>query len=72
MKSATVFKAPRIGLNDAKDNEHGFAKRPYRFVIFLNLPHRETEKMKIYLTTGENKQLSEEDYKAIRTGSVIS
>ncbi|HMO32936.1 MAG TPA: hypothetical protein PKE07_08060 [Lacibacter sp.] len=66
MKTARVFQVPRIGLNASKDNDEAFVERPYRFISFLHLPHRETERIKTFLTTGENKQLDIEQYNSLK------
>ena len=68
MRAERIFEVPRIGLNPANDTTNTFFNRPYRYITFLHLPHKEIEKMKGYLTSGENKQLSEEQYKSIRNG----
>lgn len=68
MKTARVFAVPRIGLNEKKDNEHSFCKRPYRFISFLHLPHKESEKIKKYLLEDMKKPMSMEDYKSYYSG----
>jgi hypothetical protein len=48
MKTAKVFAVPRIGLNKLIDTKDKFHKKPYRFITFLHLPHKETEKVEKY------------------------
>lgn len=61
MKTATVFAIPRIGLNETKDNDQKFWTRPYRFISFLHLPHRETSKTKQHLVGKCGMSLAEYD-----------
>jgi hypothetical protein len=61
MKKTEVFAVPRIGLNRIKDEEGQYWDRPYRFISFLNLPHREADKVKKYLV--DNNKLTPEEYK---------
>ena len=68
MKTAKIFAVPRIGLNASKDNEKGFCKRPYRFISFLHLPHKESEKIKKYLLEDKEKPMSMEEYKLYYSG----
>ena len=68
MKTARIFAVPRIGLNKIKDNEQSFCKRPYRFISFLHLPHKESEKIKKYLLEEPKKPMSMEDYKLYYSG----
>jgi hypothetical protein len=64
MKKAEVFAVPRIGLNRIKDEEGQYWDKPYRFISFLHLPHREADKVKKYLI-GNNK-LTLEEYKSYK------
>ena len=68
MKTAKVFAVPRIGLNAEKDNEHGYCSRRYRFISFLHLPHRESEKIKKFLLEDLEQPMSTEDYKLHYSG----
>jgi hypothetical protein len=68
MKSARIFAFPRIGLNPSKDNEGNFCTRPYRFVSFLHLPHKGSEKMKNHLLENEKEPMDMEEYKLYYTG----
>lgn len=61
MKKAEIFAVPRIGLNRIKDEEGKYWNKPYRFISFLNLPHREADKVKKYLI--DNNKLTHEEYK---------
>ena len=69
MPDAKVFSIPRVGLNDTKDNDDNFCRRPYRFISFLHLQHRESEKIKKYLIEESKEPISLEDYKKHVTGS---
>ena len=46
-----VFAVPRIGLKPDREmhSDEKFCNRPYRFISFLSLPHKEIEKVKKYL-----------------------
>lgn len=68
MKIAKVFAIPRIGLNDSKDNEEKFCRRPYRFISFLHLQHKEADKIKKYLIEESGDLLSIDEYKDYYTG----
>ena len=63
MKTAKVFAAPRIGLNENKPEGTSYWNKPYRFLTFLHLPHKESEKVKKYLTEGRNATLTLEEYR---------
>ncbi|RBL90180.1 hypothetical protein [Chitinophaga flava] len=65
---ATIFSVPRIGLNITKDNHGNFSKRPYRFLTFLHLPHKEGEKIRKYLTLEAEEAISPVAYQAYNTG----
>jgi hypothetical protein len=41
-----VFSVPRVGLKDKGDD---YFARPYRFISFLHLPHREIERVRDYV-----------------------
>lgn len=60
MPDTPVFAVPRIGLDKNKDRI--FADRPYRFLSYLHLPHREQEKVKSFLTSGPHYALTIEEY----------
>jgi len=68
MLPARIFSVPRIGLNQLNDNEQQFCRRPYRFISFLHLPHRESDKVKKYLTQEANEPLSDAEYKEYYRG----
>lgn len=61
LKEAKIFSVPRVGLNPLKYNDEDYSKRPYRFLAFLHLEHREQERVKNYLVN-DRKQLTEEQY----------
>jgi hypothetical protein len=69
MKKAEVFAVPRIGLNRIKDEEGQFWDKPYRFISFLNLPHKENDKIKKYLL--DNNKLTLDEYKKHYKGELI-
>jgi hypothetical protein len=69
MKKAEVFAVPRIGLNRIKDEEGNYWDKPYRFISFLHLPHREADKVKKFLI--ENNKLTPEVYKMYYKGERI-
>lgn len=50
MRPTQIFSVPRVGLNGTLHNDNDYCNRPYRFLTFLHLPHRETEKVKKYIT----------------------
>lgn len=60
MPETAVFEVPRIGLNKNIDSK--FAEKPYRFLSFLHLPHREQEKVKTFLTSGSSPSLTVDEY----------
>ena len=68
MKTARIFAVPRIGLNEAKDNEDAYCQRPYRFISFLHLPHKASEKIKKYLLEDLQKPMTMDDYKLYYSG----
>jgi hypothetical protein len=66
MKEARVFAVPRIGLNGAVSAE--YHKKPYRFISFLHLPHREADKVKKYLLEEAEDKLDPSEYKEYKAG----
>jgi agmatine/peptidylarginine deiminase len=44
------LRASRVGLNGKLHNDKDYCNRPYRFLTFFHLPHKETEKVKKDIT----------------------
>ncbi|SKA38226.1 Methylpurine-DNA glycosylase (MPG) [Chitinophaga eiseniae] len=65
---ARLFAVPRVALNSAKDPEEIFCGRPYRFLSFLYLPHKESEKARRYLIHHPEDPLSPVEYDAYASG----
>jgi hypothetical protein len=63
IEDARVFSIPRIGLNNSKDNDGAYCSRPYRFISFLHLPHKDAEKVKHYLTAETGGKIGIDEYK---------
>ncbi|MBC9909554.1 hypothetical protein [Chitinophaga varians] len=68
ISNARLFAVPRVGLNLAKDAEEIFHGRPYRFLSFLYLPHKESEKARRYLLHHPEDPLSPIEYDAYSSG----
>ena len=68
MKTARVFAVPRIGLNKSKDSRTKFHDRPYRFITFLHLPHKEADKVKKYFTREIKNPIPMHEYKEYYSG----
>lgn len=62
MKPTQIFSVPRIGLKGTLHNDNDYCNRPYRFLTFLHLPHKESEKIKKYITE-EARVISIDEYK---------
>ena len=60
--NARIFAVPRIGLNPIKDTTGKFCNEAYRFVSFLDLKHRASEKIKKYLLEDSEVTLTPQDY----------
>ncbi|MBC9932892.1 DNA-3-methyladenine glycosylase [Chitinophaga qingshengii] len=67
-RQARLFAVPRVGLNNSKDNEDNYGGRPYRFLSFLYLPHKESEKVRKYLLHHWDDPISPIEYEAFSTG----
>lgn len=65
---AKIFAVPRVALNTARDPEENFCGRPYRFLSFLYLPHKESEKARRYLIHHPEDPLSPVEYDAYASG----
>lgn len=68
LPTATVFAVTRIGLNHERDALGQFHSKPYRFITFLHLQHKEAEKVKNYLINKAPQPITKEAYKAYQSG----